>query len=134
MGPKTGTFRWRGRNATTIYELNPGTLPSGFDDYPRATHPTDEEYHLDLRCWMALSAGVLVELARHAGDREFLAEIEQEAAQLSNVTQLDELHWDERVQRFADYGLHSEAVELVPEKTPQGDTVLVRKVGVHGIY
>lgn len=128
QGPKPGTFRWHDRNATTNLELNPGTLSSGFDDYPRATHPTNQEYHLDLRCWLAMSASVLVQLAHMADDLAFLPQIERETNMLNDLDILDRLHWSEKAQQYSDYGLHSLSVELVPEKTPQGDIVLVRKV------
>lgn len=40
QGPYKGILQWQGRNTTTNLELNPKTLPSGLDDYPRATHPS----------------------------------------------------------------------------------------------
>ncbi|CAK5089431.1 unnamed protein product [Meloidogyne enterolobii] len=127
-GPKPGTFRWHDRNATTNMELNPCSLASGFDDFPRATHPTEKEYHVDLRCWMAMSSSVLVDLARQFGDEEFLPAIERESETLNDVESLDKLHWSEDKQQYCDYGLHSDSVKLVPETTPEGDTILVRKV------
>ncbi|EFO24790.2 mannosyl oligosaccharide glucosidase [Loa loa] len=111
-GKKNGTYRWRGRNATTNDELNPRTLPSGLDDYPRATHPTDDEYHVDLCCWMALSARVLSKLAKLAGDSQNEEKYLADYNFLMDFNRFDNLHWSKARQRYCDYGLHSNNVKL----------------------
>uniref|UniRef100_A0AC34F8W5 Mannosyl-oligosaccharide glucosidase n=1 Tax=Panagrolaimus sp. ES5 TaxID=591445 RepID=A0AC34F8W5_9BILA len=111
-GPKKGTFRWRGRNGTTDLELNPKTLPSGLDDFPRASHPTNDEYHLDLLCWMALSSRVLRQIAEYASDTAFMPEIEEDMELFNSIENLNKHHWSESKQRYFDYGLHSENVAL----------------------
>lgn len=124
-GPVPLSYRWRGRDPALPTLLNPKTLPSGLDDYPRASHPSATERHLDLRCWVALGARVLLQLAEQLGEAEAAAELGPLAASLEDPESLDELHWAPELGVFADFGNHTKAVQLKP-RPPEG---LVRVVG-----
>lgn len=125
-GPEPLSYRWRGRDPALPTLLNPKTLPSGLDDYPRASHPSGDERHLDLRCWVALGARVLVQLAKQLGEgAEAVVELSLLAASLGAEEILDELHWAPELGVFADFGNHTKAVQLKP-RPPHG---LVRVVG-----
>ena len=124
-GPVPLSYRWRGRDPALPTLLNPKTLPSGLDDYPRASHPSASERHLDLRCWVALGSRVLMRLAEQLGETEAAAELGPLAASLGAEESLDELHWAPELGVFADFGNHTKAVQLKP-RPPQG---LMRVVG-----
>ena len=117
VGSAGSTYRWRGRDAKAVTQLNPLTLTSGLDDYPRASHPTDEERHVDLRCWMALASGVMAEIAKSLNKdwQEYAATHKL----LTDNALLDSLHWSEKGQQYSDYGLHTDKVKLEKPSPPQ---------------
>jgi len=114
MGPVPFSYRWRGRNASSIFELNPKTLTSGLDDYPRASHPTETERHLDLRCWMAMASSVIGKLYSLQNRQYEQTENEylRYAQLLNDNERLDQLHWSDQVGFYADYGYHTDHVQL----------------------
>lgn len=123
-GDLPGAYRWRGRDPNAVRELNPKTLTSGLDDYPRASHPTRDERHLDLRCWMALAAGLMADLA--ALVEKDPTRFRESYRFLSDSSGLDALHWSYAANGYMDYGLHTDQVELrrpSPNAEPQRVTL-----------
>ena len=113
-GPKEGTYRWRGRDPNATHELNAKTLTSGLDDYPRASTPSDDEFHLDLRCWVTLATRVLAKIAQRVGDSS-ADQLKEKATYLMDNNLLDKLHWSDDYLMYCDQGLHSPSVKLVRE-------------------
>lgn len=119
VGKLPGSYRWRGRDANSRTELNPKTLTSGLDDYPRASHPSEDERHVDLHCWLAFSSGVLARAAHLLNDPSSKS-LTATHQLLSNSAILDKMHLSPRTQRYCDYGLHTDRVRLVEQKPPPG--------------
>uniref|UniRef100_A0A4W4FL06 Mannosyl-oligosaccharide glucosidase n=2 Tax=Electrophorus electricus TaxID=8005 RepID=A0A4W4FL06_ELEEL len=113
-GPLPNSYRWRGRDTDTNLFLNPKTLTSGLDDYPRASHPSTDERHVDLYCWMALASGTMASVARLLGEPR--QEYERTHLTLTDNRLLSELHWSEHLRVFCDYGNHTHTVQLQQEK------------------
>lgn len=110
VGELPSAYRWRGRNDKTTRELNPKTLTSGLDDYPRASHPSVVERHVDLRCWIAFAARVMARIAETLSYPA--AKYEETFQYLSDNNLLNKLHWSPNAQAYADYGLHTDKVVL----------------------
>jgi mannosyl-oligosaccharide glucosidase len=126
IGSLSGTYRWHGRDANTTRELNPKTLTSGLDDYPRASHPTEDERHVDLRCWIATSAATIVTISNllNKPSNRFA----ETAAYLYRNDLLNEQHWSTERQVYADYGLHTDEVTLISINKPHTPRRMKRKV------
>ncbi|CAG5036791.1 unnamed protein product [Parnassius apollo] len=128
-GEEPTSYRWRGREDDGL-QLNPKTLTSGLDDYPRASHPSDIERHVDLRCWMYAAADAMATIAEVL--QRDTSKFEATRDQLGDEALLNELHWSQRTQTYADYGLHTDGVKLVRQqpKAPNESPRVVRSVSV----
>ncbi|KAL8142455.1 hypothetical protein V2J09_015487 [Rumex salicifolius] len=112
-GKDAGSYYWHGRDNITIRELNPKTLSSGLDDYPRASHPNDDERHLDLRCWMLLAANCMHSIGEILPDnKEILKKYGSTVKLLADFEVLNRMHFDEENGAYFDFGNHTEKVRL----------------------
>ncbi|KAH9068995.1 hypothetical protein Ae201684P_004692 [Aphanomyces euteiches] len=103
-GSEPNTFRWRGRDPDDG-KLMPNTLSSGLDDYPRASHPSYDERHVDLAAWMIKGSLILAEVADAIGDAA--AAKGYRVFSSSYLEAMEALHWDSEDHLYYDYGLHS---------------------------
>ncbi|KAL6519587.1 hypothetical protein OROHE_017407 [Orobanche hederae] len=107
-GKDVGTYFWHGRDNATTRELNPKPLSSGFDDYPRASHPSEDERHVDLRCWMQLAADCMSSISEFLEDSDNGKEYGLTAKLLSDFDLLNQMHFDFSSGAYFDYGNHTE--------------------------
>jgi hypothetical protein len=110
------SFRWRGRSLADR-KVVPNTLASGLDDYPRSFHPTSEEHHVDLHCWLAKACGIMADIEQVLSrfnvslslDAQALAkEADYAGTSKKLLSRLDALHWSEEHKGYFDVGMHNE--------------------------
>nr|GMD23223.1 mannosyl-oligosaccharide glucosidase GCS1 [Ipomoea batatas] len=111
-GKDFSSYFWHGRDNITTRELNPKTLSSGLDDYPRASHPDEEERHLDLRCWMFLASDCMHSISKLLKTESEHQEYRSTAELLSDFELLNKMHFDSSYGAYFDYGNHTEKVRL----------------------
>lgn len=128
-GKDKSSYYWHGRDSTTTRELNPKTLSSGLDDYPRASHPSDDERHLDLRCWMYLAADCMHSIAGlFEKDNKHQKEYSSTAKLLSDFEILNQMHFDEKYGAYFDFGNHTEKVRLSWKEKMVGHSYVAREL------
>ncbi|KAI5063243.1 hypothetical protein GOP47_0021790 [Adiantum capillus-veneris] len=131
VGKLPGSYFWHGRNADTDRELNAKTLSSGLDDYPRSSHPSTDERHLDLRCWMVLATKSMLRISSLLGKDS--GEYRRMAEQLANMDLLNKLHYDTVSGRYYDFGNHTEKVKLAWKVWQDPKTGYVRQELVRSV-
>lgn len=132
LGGVPTSYFWHGRDKLTIRELNPKTLMSGLDDYPRASNPSEDERHLDLRCWMLIAADCMQTIANLSENDNRLGKGYGITAKLlSDFEVLNQMHFDKAFGAYLDFGNHTEKVRLRPQLKVNGNYAtqeLVREV------
>ncbi|XVF43737.1 hypothetical protein PTKIN_Ptkin02bG0064500 [Pterospermum kingtungense] len=128
-GKDSGSYYWHGRDNLTIRELNPKALSSGLDDYPRASHPTEDERHVDLRCWMLLAADCMDSIAEFLDEENKLGKDYGSTAKLlSDFDILNQMHFDPASGAYFDFGNHTEKVRLSWKEVMVGNNHVKREL------
>ncbi|XP_050276247.1 mannosyl-oligosaccharide glucosidase GCS1-like [Quercus robur] len=128
-GKEMSSYYWHGRDVTTIRELNPKTLSSGLDDYPRASHPSEDERHLDLRCWMYLASDCMHSIAELLDkDTKPGKDYGATAKLLSDFQILNQMHLDDKYGAYFDFGNHTEKVRLHWKENMVGHNYATREL------
>ncbi|KAL6188201.1 hypothetical protein ACLB2K_039594 [Fragaria x ananassa] len=128
-GKEIGTYYWHGRDQTTTQQLNPQTLSSGFDDYPRASHPSEDERHIDLRCWMLLAADCMHSISElFEEETNFGKEYDTTVKLLSDFEILNQMHYDNAYGAYFDFGNHTEKIRLRWKETIVGHNYPTREL------
>uniref|UniRef100_M4DGG7 Mannosyl-oligosaccharide glucosidase n=1 Tax=Brassica campestris TaxID=3711 RepID=M4DGG7_BRACM len=91
------------------------TVASGMDDYPRASHPSDGEMHVDLRCWIYLAADCMKFITTFLQRKKTEEDYSSIVHQLSDFDDLNKMHYDRDHKTYLDFGNHTEKVRLVIE-------------------
>lgn len=128
-GKEKGSYFWHGRDQATKRELNPKTLSSGLDDYPRASHPSEEERHLDLRCWMLLAAKCMNAIAELLPEKNEMEKVYSSAVKLlSDFKIMNQMHYDDVYGAYFDFGNHTEKVRLSWQELMVGNNYAGREL------
>ncbi|XP_006306769.2 alpha-glucosidase 2 [Capsella rubella] len=129
IGKENGSYYWHGRDNITNRQLNPQSLSSGLDDYPRASHPNEDERHVDLRCWMYLAADCMNSIQEFMGKKETLVTEDYSSISklLSDFTLLNQMHYDHDHGAYLDFGNHTEDVRLIWKEVTGEDGRLSRE-------
>ncbi|CAJ2677592.1 unnamed protein product [Trifolium pratense] len=128
-GEQMSSYYWRGRDNRTIFELNPQTLSSGFDDYPRASHPSADERHLDLRCWVLLAAECMHSIEELLNKETKPGKNYGSTVKLlTDLELLNKMHFDEAYGAYFDFGNHTEKVRLEWKELKAGHNHATRQL------
>nr|POE44799.1 isoform 2 of mannosyl-oligosaccharide glucosidase gcs1 [Quercus suber] len=111
------------------------TLSAGLDDYPRASHPSEDERHLDLRCWMYLASDCMHSIAELLDkDTKPGKDYSATARLLSDFQILNQMHLDNKYGAYFDFGNHTEKALVDMVESIAGAILLDTKLNLNEVW